>query len=246
MAGLEGKVALVTGASRGIGRAIALRLGREAASVVVNYSGNSQAAQDTVTAVEQAGGKAVAVQADVGNFAEVVRLFDETIGHGAEHPGEWRPDLRSLRFMRKLVPLLFLAVSSTSVAADYPAPTQANHLLRDLRFASGETLPELRIHYRTLGTPRRGEDGKVNNAVLILHGTTGSGANFFRPEFAGELFGESQPLDASRFFLILPDGIGQGGSSKPSDGLHARFPKYGDRDMIAAQHRLLTEPPTDE
>jgi homoserine O-acetyltransferase/O-succinyltransferase len=143
--------------------------------------------------------------------------------------------------MRKLFLLLFLAVSSSSVAADYPEPTQADHVLRDFRYTSGETLPELRIHYRTLGTPRRGEDGKVVNAVLILHGTTGSGANFFRPEFAGELFGEGQPLDATRFFLILPDGIGHGGSSKPSDRLHARFPRYGYRDMIAAQHRLLTE-----
>jgi homoserine O-acetyltransferase/O-succinyltransferase len=143
--------------------------------------------------------------------------------------------------MRKLVLLSLLIVSSTSVAAGYPEPTSADHVLRDFRFASGETLPELRIHYRTLGTPRRGDDGKVSNAVLILHGTTGSGASFLRPEFAGELFGERQPLDAGRYFLILPDGIGHGGSSKPSDGLHARFPRYGYRDMIAAQHRLLTE-----
>ena len=117
----------------------------------------------------------------------------------------------------------------------------ADHVIRDFRFASGETLPELRIHYRTLGTPRRGEDGKVDNAVLILHGTTGSGANFLRPEFAGELFGKGQPLDATRYYLILPDGIGHGGSSKPSDGLRARFPRYGYRDMIEAQYRLLTE-----
>jgi len=143
--------------------------------------------------------------------------------------------------MRKLVLLLLLIVSSSAVAAGYPEPTSADHVLRDFRFASGETLPELRIHYRTLGTPRRGDDGKVNNAVLILHGTTGNGANFLRPEFAGELFGKGQPLDAGRYFLILPDGIGHGGSSKPSDGLRARFPRYGYRDMIAAQHRLLTE-----
>src|SRR5262245_40828969 len=134
--------------------------------------------------------------------------------------------------MRKLVVLLILAVSSSRAVAGYPEPTQADHVLRDFRFASGETLPELRIHYRTLGTPRRGEDGKVVNAVLILHGTTGSGANFLRPEFAGELFDEGQPLDAGRFYLILPDGIGHGGSSRPVDGLHARFPRYGYRDMI--------------
>jgi homoserine O-acetyltransferase len=143
--------------------------------------------------------------------------------------------------MRNLVLLSLLIVSTSSAAAGYPDPIQADHVLRDFRFASGETLPELRIHYRTLGTPRRGVDGKVNNAVLILHGTTGSGANFIRPEFAGELFGEGQPLDASRYFLILPDGIGHGGSSKPSDSLRARFPRYGYRDMIAAQYRLLTE-----
>ena len=143
--------------------------------------------------------------------------------------------------MRKLVWLSLLIVPTSSVAAGYPEPTSADHVLRDFRFASGETLPELRIHYRTLGTPRRGVDGKVNNAVIILHGTTGSGASFLRPEFAGVLFGEGQPLDAGRYFLILPDGIGHGGSSKPSDGLRARFPRYGYRDMIAAQYRLLTE-----
>jgi homoserine O-acetyltransferase len=143
--------------------------------------------------------------------------------------------------MRKLVLLVSLIVPASSAAAGSPEPAQADHVLRDFRFASGETLPEMRIHYRTLGSPRRDGDGKVVNAVLILHGTTGSGANFLRPEFAGELFGEGQPLDASRHFLILPDGIGHGGSSKPSDGSHARFPKYGYRDMVAAQHRLLTE-----
>jgi len=143
--------------------------------------------------------------------------------------------------MGKLVLLLALIVASSSIAAEYPAPASADYVLHDFRFATGETLPELRIHYRVLGTPRRGDDGKVNNAVLILHGTTGSGANFIRPEFAGELFGAGQPLDAERYFLILPDGIGHGGSSKPSDGLHAHFPRYGYRDMIEAQYRLLTE-----
>jgi homoserine O-acetyltransferase len=139
-----------------------------------------------------------------------------------------------------ILPLLSLA-SSPLWAADYPAPTEADFVLRDFRFASGETLPELRIHYRTLGTPRKDERGVVTNTVLILHGTTGSGANFLRPEFAGELFGKDQPLDATSYYLILPDGIGHGGSSKPSDGLRARFPQYGYRDMVAAQHRLLTE-----
>ena len=143
--------------------------------------------------------------------------------------------------MRTLVALLLLAVLPSRVAAEIPEPNQADHVLRDFRFASGETLPELRIHYRTLGRPRRSEEGKVVNAVLILHGTTGSGANFIRPEFAGELFSEGQPLDAGRYYLILPDGIGHGGSSKPSDSLHAKFPRFGYRDMIEAQYRLLTE-----
>jgi homoserine O-acetyltransferase len=143
--------------------------------------------------------------------------------------------------MRKLVIPLLLLASPPLTAADYPEPTEADLVLRDFRFASGETLPELRVHYRTLGTPHRDGRGAVANAVLILHGTTGSGANFLRPEFAGELFGKGQPLDATRYYLILPDGIGHGGSSKPSDGLRARFPQYGYRDMVAAQHRLLTE-----
>jgi homoserine O-acetyltransferase/O-succinyltransferase len=136
---------------------------------------------------------------------------------------------------------LLLAVMGSVRAADDPAPTPGDYVIRDFRFASGETLAELRIHYRTLGTPRRDAQGVVRNAVLILHGTTGAGGNFLRPEFAGELFGPGQPLDATRYYLILPDGIGHGQSSKPSDGLRGRFPRYGYRDMVAAQHRLLTE-----
>jgi homoserine O-acetyltransferase len=120
-------------------------------------------------------------------------------------------------------------------------PTQGDCVLKPFHFTSGETLPELRIHYRTFGHPERDARGVVRNAVLILHGTTGSGAQFLRPEFAGELFGPGQPLDAGRFFIVLPDGIGHGGSSKPSDGLHGRFPHYGYMDMVEAQFRLLTE-----
>jgi homoserine O-acetyltransferase/O-succinyltransferase len=126
-------------------------------------------------------------------------------------------------------------------AADYPAPKEDDHVLKDFHFRSGATLPELRIHYRTVGEPKRDDKGVVRNAVLVLHGTTGSGANFIRPEFAGELFGKGQLLDATRYFVILPDGIGHGKSSKPSDGLHAKFPEYGYQDMIEAQYRLLTE-----
>jgi homoserine O-acetyltransferase len=137
--------------------------------------------------------------------------------------------------------LLFLAPFGSARAADYPRPAEGDFVIRDFRFNSGETLVELRIHYRTLGKPVFDDKGVARNAVLILHGTTGSGANFIRKEFAGELFGEGQPLDATRYFLILPDGIGHGQSSKPSDSLHARFPRYGYQDMIEAQHRLLTE-----
>jgi len=118
---------------------------------------------------------------------------------------------------------------------------QGDFLLKDFRFVSGESLPELRIHYRTFGTPRADAHGVVHNAVLILHGTGGSGASLVRAEFAGELFAAGQPLDAAKYFIVLPDGIGHGHSSKPSDGLHARFPHYGYRDMVEAQYRLLTE-----
>ena len=126
-------------------------------------------------------------------------------------------------------------------AAEYPAPTEGDHVLRDFKFTSGETLPELKLHYRTIGKAIKDEKGVMRNAVLITHGTIGSGAQFIRPEFAGELFGAGQPLDATKFFIILPDGIGHGKSSKPSDGLRAKFPRYGYVDMVEAQFRLLTE-----
>jgi homoserine O-acetyltransferase/O-succinyltransferase len=137
--------------------------------------------------------------------------------------------------------LLSILAASSAFAADYPAPTEGNYIVRDFKFASGETLPELRLHYRTLGKPQKDAQGKTTNAVLIMHGTTGSGAQFIRPEFAGELFGKDQPLDATKFFIVLPDGIGHGKSSKPSDGMHAKFPRYGYIDMVEAQYRLLAE-----
>jgi homoserine O-acetyltransferase/O-succinyltransferase len=137
--------------------------------------------------------------------------------------------------------LLFLLVVQKARAADYPEPNNGDYILHQFRFASGEELPELRIHYRTLGKITSDPKGIVTNAVLILHGTTGSGNQFIRPEFAGQLFGPGKLLDAERYYLVLPDGIGHGQSSKPSDGLHGRFPKYGYRDMIQAQYRLLTE-----
>lgn len=136
---------------------------------------------------------------------------------------------------------LFIMVARFASGADYPAPTESDFTIRDFKFASGETLPELRLHYRTLGKPEKDAQGRTTNAVLITHGTTGSGAQFIRSEFAGELFGKDQPLDATKFFVVLPDGIGHGKSSKPSDGMHAKFPRYGYVDMVEAQYRLLTE-----
>lgn len=142
---------------------------------------------------------------------------------------------------RLLLSMLLAVASAASVAAQGSTPVEGDYVIRDFRFASGETLPELRLHYRTLGTPQREADGRIRNAVLVLHGTGGTGAQFVGANFAGELFDQGQPLDAARHFIVLPDNIGHGQSSKPSDGLRARFPRYGYEDMIRAQHQLLTE-----
>jgi homoserine O-acetyltransferase len=142
---------------------------------------------------------------------------------------------------RFIASILICIVITSARAGDYPVPAEGDFAIKDFHFKSGETMPELRIHYRTLGKPERDAQGKVNNAVLITHGTGGTGAQFLRPEFAGELFGAGGLLDASRYYIILTDGIGHGQSSKPSDGLHARFPHYGYLDMVDAQYRLLTE-----
>jgi homoserine O-acetyltransferase len=137
--------------------------------------------------------------------------------------------------------LCVLIAAALPAQATWPAPVEDTFVARDFHFASGETLPELRLHYRMLGKLVRDENGHAQNAVLILHGTTGSGANFLRPEFAGELFRRGGLLDAERFFVVLPDAIGHGGSSKPSDGLRMRFPRYDYDDMVQAQHLLLAE-----
>ena len=130
---------------------------------------------------------------------------------------------------------LIALASQWTVAAEIPAGREGDFVLKNFHFRSGETLPEVRIHYHAWGTP--GKD----NAVLIVHGTGGSGSSLIRPEFSGELFGPGQLLDASRYFVVLPDALGHGKSSKPSDGLHAKFPKYGYNDMVEAEYRLLTE-----
>ena len=127
----------------------------------------------------------------------------------------------------------------TTAAANWPSPEEGDFVVRDFHFQSGETMPEVRLHYRTLGKPVKDSSGRTTNAVLILHGTGGDGAGFLRPIFAGVLFGSGQLLDATRYFIILPDDVGHGKSSKPSDGMHAHFPQYDYADMIALQHELV-------
>jgi homoserine O-acetyltransferase len=144
----------------------------------------------------------------------------------------------------RLLAMLFLILAGAPAAAqtDYAARlTEGDVTLRDFRFRSGETLPALRIHYATLGTPRRDSRGRIVNAVMVLHGTGGSGRQFLQPQFADALYGAGQPLDLARFYVILPDGIGHGRSSKPSDGLRMRFPHYDYDDMVEAQRRMLAE-----
>jgi len=124
--------------------------------------------------------------------------------------------------------------SSLALAADYPPAKEADWSVKDFRFHTGEVLADLRIHYTTIGSP-------AGEPVLVLHGTAGSGTGMLSPAFAGELFGPGQPLDATRYFIILPDAIGAGKSSKPSDGMRAKFPRYNYDDMVLAQYRLVTE-----
>jgi len=136
---------------------------------------------------------------------------------------------------------LLASLPGRGQVAKWPGTTEGDFVVKNFKFRSGETLPELRLHYATLGKPVRNADGRVTNAVLILHGTGGSGNQFLQPIFAGELFGPGQLLDTNRYFIILPEGIGHGKSSKPSDGLHAHFPQYDYDDMVAAHHQLLGE-----
>jgi len=140
---------------------------------------------------------------------------------------------------RMILAVLSLAATLAAAPAAYPSPADGTYVVPEFRFASGETLKNLRLHYVTLGTPHRDAAGHVDNAVLILHGTGGDTTQFLRDQFAGVLFVPGGVLDASKYFIVIPDGIGHGKSSKPSDGLHARFPHYGYRDMVRAQHDLL-------
>jgi homoserine O-acetyltransferase/O-succinyltransferase len=137
-----------------------------------------------------------------------------------------------------------LAALAAQITAP-PAKTWPTHegdvTLKDFRFGDGEMLPEVRMHYTTLGQPHRNARGEIDNAVMVLHGTGGDGHQFLRPQFADELYGPGQPLDISKYWIILPDNIGHGKSSKPSDELRMKFPKYDYADMIRAQHQMLTE-----
>jgi homoserine O-acetyltransferase len=141
--------------------------------------------------------------------------------------------------------MLSLLLALTAQTAALPAKTWPTHeqdvILKDFRFRDGEALPQVRMHVTALGSPHRNAAGQIDNAVMVLHGTGGSGKNFLVPQFADELYGPGQPLDINRYYVILPDNIGHGGSSKPSDGMRMHFPKYDYDDMILAQHRMLTE-----
>jgi len=137
--------------------------------------------------------------------------------------------------------LLLFSLQAQPQGPALPQAAEGDFVIRNFTFNSGESLPELRIHYRTLGTPRKDAQGVVRNAVLIMHGTGGTGAQFVGRTFAGELFLPGQPLDVTKYFIVLPDDIGHGKSSRPSDGLRAKFPHYGYLDMIRAEHALLTD-----
>nr|WP_256203416.1 alpha/beta fold hydrolase [Sphingopyxis sp. YR583] len=121
------------------------------------------------------------------------------------------------------------------------ATKEGDVTIRDFKFRSGEIMPAVRMHYSTLGTPHRNAQGEIDNAVMVLHGTGGSGKQFLQPQFADELYGPGQPLDIKRYYIILPDNVGHGASSKPSDGLRMKFPQYDYDDMVELQHRMLTE-----
>src|SRR5437899_2444590 len=148
----------------------------------------------------------------------------------------------SFRFCGAMLAVSFLVTpASARPQMTAPATTEGDFVVHNLKFHSGESLPDVRLHYTTLGKPARDAQGRTTNAVLILHGTGGSGHQFLAPYFAGELFGPGQLLDATRYFIVLPDGVGHGQSSKPSDGLHAHFPQYDYDDMVALHYKLLID-----
>src|SRR4026209_2578102 len=150
---------------------------------------------------------------------------------------------RILLILTNVAAACSLALSQTTPERQksYPAPVEGDYTINDFKFRSGETLPELKLHYYTIGAPAKDNSGVTRNAVLIMHGTGGTGAQFLSAQFADILFGLGQLLDATKYFIILPDAIGHGRSSKPSNGLHLKFPHYTYDDMVLAQYRLITE-----
>jgi homoserine O-acetyltransferase/O-succinyltransferase len=146
-----------------------------------------------------------------------------------------------MRFPAIIAAAVSLLTSHAMAQTSWPNQRDANFTIRDFRFGDGETMPELRLHYMTLGTAKRNAQGEITNGIVLLHGTSGSGQNWLLPTLAGELFGKGQPLDASENFIIIPDSIGVGGSSKPSDGLKGKFPHYRYHDIVEAEHRLVIE-----
>src|ERR1700730_14678782 len=137
-----------------------------------------------------------------------------------------------MRALRLVMPVILAAMSWAAMAAEYPTPRQGDFIALDFKFHSGKLMKELKLHYTTVGEP-------TGQPVLVLHGTSGSAASMLTPAFAGELFGAGQPLDAAKYYIIIPDGIGHGKSSKPSDGMKTAFPNYNYDDMVDAQYRLV-------
>src|SRR6202162_1573443 len=145
-----------------------------------------------------------------------------------------RPGGRTMNYFRAALSVVFAMTTFAALAADYPTPHQGDWSAKDFKSHTGQIMPELRLHYTTIGEP-------TGQPVLVLHGSGGSAASMLTPAFAGELFGPRQPLDASKYYIIIPDGIAHGQSSKPSDGMKTAFPKYNYEDMVDAQYRLLRE-----
>jgi homoserine O-acetyltransferase/O-succinyltransferase len=158
------------------------------------------------------------------------------------HNAADEPSPEPVMILRALFALvLTLAASATAAQTTWPNQQDGEYVIKDFRFGSGETLPELRLHYRTLGTAKRNAQGEIINGVVLLHGTSGAGTSWLLPSLADELYGKGQPLDAAEHFIIIPDSIGVGGSSKPSDGLRGKFPHYRYADIVRAEQQLVTQ-----
>ena len=161
-------------------------------------------------------------------------MLESRVEYNLTETDLYPPETTTMTILRAALSLIFTMTSLTALAADYPAPKQGDFIAKNFKFHTGEIMAELKLHYATVGEPS-------GQPVLVLHGTGGSAASMLTPAFAGELFGPGQPLDAARYFLIIPDALGHGKSSKPSDGLKTAFPQYNYDDMVEAQYRLVAE-----